>query len=85
MQKSIWLFAFLPCLPWLGSLVNGATVSTSTSDLTRIAQPPRLNVSSGELGGTHPRRVCTPVPGKITTGLHSVRILLHLLVDEAGA
>ena len=47
MQKSIWLLAFLPCLLWLRSLVNGATVLTSTSDLTRIAQPPRLNVSSG--------------------------------------
>ena len=47
MQKFIWLLAFLPCLPWLGSSVNGATVLTSTSDFTRIAQSQRLDASSG--------------------------------------
>lgn len=46
MQKSIWLLAFLPYLHWFGSLVNGATVLTSTSDFTRIVQPYRLNGSS---------------------------------------
>ena len=46
MQKSIWLLAFLPYLHWFGSLVSGATVLTSTSNVTRIVQPNRLNGST---------------------------------------
>ena len=43
MQKSIWLLAFLPYLHWFGSFVNGATVLTTPSSLTRITQPDLLN------------------------------------------
>ena len=47
MQKSIWLLAFLPCLPWFGSLVDGAAVLSVPSNTTRIIQPLRLNDRHG--------------------------------------
>ena len=42
MQKSSCLLAILPYLHWFGSLVNGATVLTTPSNLTPILEPPRL-------------------------------------------
>ncbi len=47
MQKSIWLLAFLPCLHWFGSLVDGAAVLTSPTSPIRILQPQNLNISNG--------------------------------------
>ena len=47
MQRSIWLLAFLPCLPWFGSLVDGAAVLSIPSNTTRIVQPLRLNDING--------------------------------------
>ena len=43
MQKSMWLWAFLPYLHLFGSLVNGAVVLSSPSTLTHLDQPSRLN------------------------------------------
>ena len=47
MKKSMWLWAFLPYLHCFGSLVDGAVVLTSPSNLTHLVQPSRLN------GGPH--------------------------------
>ena len=47
MQQSIWLLAFLPHLHQFGSLVHGATVLTSPTNLIRIQQPQSLNSSNG--------------------------------------
>ena len=47
MQKFMWLLAFLPYLHWFGSLVDGAAVLTSLSNLTHLVHPSRLN------GGPH--------------------------------
>ena len=47
MQNGIWLLAFLHSLLWFGSLVEGAAVSTSPSNITHILHPQRLNSSNG--------------------------------------
>ena len=51
MQKSIWLLAFLACLPWLRSFVHGAVVLTLPSNTTRLDHPLRLNDTNGIVGG----------------------------------
>ena len=43
MQKSMWLLAFLPYLHSFFSLVDGAVMLTSPSNLTPLVQPSRLN------------------------------------------
>ena len=43
MQKSTWLWAFLPYLHWFGQLVDGAVVSITPSNLTHLVRPSGLN------------------------------------------
>ena len=47
MQQSIWLLAYLlHCLPWSGSLVDGAAVLLTSPPSSSILHPPRLDNQS---------------------------------------
>ena len=43
MQKSTWLWAFLPYPHWFGPVVNGAVVLTPPANLTHLVRPSRLD------------------------------------------